>query len=108
MGGQGGGEGVGVGEFVVGAEFGGGAGEVQAGVDEFDGELADIFDDFAGDAEFVKRRKRILHRGPQRHRGHREEGEKDEEKKTKRGPSASLGMTNFLGWRKWLVVSGEW
>jgi hypothetical protein len=53
VGGEGGGEAVGVGEFVVGAEFGGGAGQVESGVDEFDGELAYIFEDFAGDAGAV-------------------------------------------------------
>jgi hypothetical protein len=35
---------------VVGAEFGGEAGQVEIGGDEFDGELCNIFDDFAGDA----------------------------------------------------------
>ncbi len=53
MGGQGGGEAVGIGEFVVGAEFGGGAGQVEVGVDDFDGELTHVFDDFARNAGAV-------------------------------------------------------
>jgi len=50
VGSQGGGETVGIGELVVGAEFGGGVGQVEVGVDDFDGELTHIFDDFARDA----------------------------------------------------------
>ena len=38
--GQGGCEAVGVGEFVFGAKFGGGASQVEIGFDDFDGELA--------------------------------------------------------------------
>ena len=50
MGGEGGGEGVGIGELVIGAEFGREAGQVEVGVDDFDGELCKVFGDFAGDA----------------------------------------------------------
>jgi len=53
VGGECGGEAVGVGEFVIGAEFGGEAGEVEIGGDELDGELADVLNDFAGDAGAV-------------------------------------------------------
>jgi len=35
---------------VIGAEFGGGAGEVEVGGDEGDGELGDVVENFAGDA----------------------------------------------------------
>jgi len=50
VGGEGGGEAVGVGELAIGAEFGGGAREVEVGFDEFDGELGNVFDNFAGGA----------------------------------------------------------
>jgi hypothetical protein len=48
VGGQGGGETVGVGEFVVGVEFGGLLGEVVGGEDGVDGETGDLGDDFLG------------------------------------------------------------
>lgn len=51
--GHGGGEGVDVGEFVIGAEFGGDAGEAGVGGNQFDGELGSVFEDFAGDAGAV-------------------------------------------------------
>ena len=47
MGGEGGGEAVGVGEFVVGAEFGGGAGQVEGvGLVGADGAVEDFSSDF--------------------------------------------------------------
>jgi hypothetical protein len=39
---------------VVGTEFGGRAGQVEGGVDDFDGELTYVFDDFARDAGAVE------------------------------------------------------
>ncbi len=38
---------------MVGAEFGGRAGQVEGGVDDFDGEMGNVFDDFARDAGAV-------------------------------------------------------
>ena len=64
MDGEGGGKAVGVGEFVVGAEFGGCAGEVEIGIDDFDGELCNVFDDFAGDAGAMGAPSGIVHFAP--------------------------------------------
>jgi len=48
IGGQGSGEAAGIRELVVGAEFGGEAGQLEIGVDDIDGELAYVFEDLAG------------------------------------------------------------
>jgi hypothetical protein len=48
--GEGCGEGVDVGEFVFGAQFGGEAGQLEIDVNEFQGELGDVFEDFTGDS----------------------------------------------------------
>src|SRR6266481_10129836 len=48
--GEGGGETVGVREFVLGAEFGGGMRQVEIGVHDFERDLGDVLDGFAGHA----------------------------------------------------------
>ena len=71
LGSQDGSEAVGIGEFVIGAEFGGGAGEGEIGFDDFDGELCNVFDDFAGDAGAVGAPGGIVDFAPVDH-GHEE------------------------------------
>ena len=48
-GGPGGGEAVGIGKLLLGTEFGREAGQVEVGINEFDGELGNLFDDLTGD-----------------------------------------------------------
>jgi len=48
--GEGGGETVGVGEFLFGSEFGGTASQFQVGGDDLQRKLGDVLDDLAGDA----------------------------------------------------------
>src|SRR5690348_834466 len=69
--GQGGCETVCVGEFVFSAKFGGGASQVKASFDDFDGELAQVFKDLAGDAGAMGAPGGIVHFAPIND-GHRE------------------------------------
>ncbi len=64
MEGEGGGETVGVEEFVFGAQFGGGASEVEIGGNDLQGELGDVLDDFAGDAGAFGAPGRVVHLAP--------------------------------------------
>jgi len=71
LGSQGGSEAVGIGESVIGAKFGGGARQVEAGFDDFDGELRNVLDDFTGDAGAVGAPSGVVDFAPVDH-GHEE------------------------------------
>src|SRR5260370_6456042 len=67
--GESGGETIGVRQFVLGAKFGGGAGQFEVGVDNFQGELSDVLDDFPSDAGAFGAPGGVVHFAPIHH-GH--------------------------------------